>query len=154
MKTKTIYFFIFFLLLTVYSCSDSDGASDQFLGSKDFTFNAAIDPTTLTQEDNFRIHDPNIAPRDETYAIESQADLDAFNQTVDANDQVSLDDLDVYTYFFIRDPDCPEYYDYSDHSYSNNILIITIGHFREPPDIACPAWITELYLVFRAEKSS
>ena len=154
MKAKTIYFVMIFLILTVSGCSDSDGESDQFLGSKDFTFNTTIDPTTLTQEDSFRITNTLIAQRDETYAIESEIDLDAFNQTLDTNDQISLNDLDGYTYFFIRDPDCPEYFDYSEHSYSNNVLTITIDHFREPPDIACPAWITELYLVFKAEKSS
>jgi len=154
MKTKTIYFFIIFLLLTAFSCSDSDDANDEFLGSRNFTFNTIIDPTTLTQEDSFRINNTLIGQRDETYAIENEIDLNAFNQTLDIKDQVSLYDLDVYTYFFIRDPDCPEYYDYSDHSYSNNVLTITFDHFHDPPGTVCPAWITELYLVFKAEKSS
>ncbi len=154
MKTKAIYFFIIFLLLSVFSCSDSDVVYDEFLGSRNFTFNTVIVPTTLTQEDSFRINNTLIGQRAETYVIENDIDLDAFNQTLDINDKVSLNDLDVYTYFFIRDPDCPEYYDYSDHSYSNNVLTITFDHFHDPPGTVCPAEITELYLVFKAKKSS
>lgn len=52
-----------------------------------------------------------------------------------------------------RDPGCPDYFDYSHHSYSNNQLTITLDHFNEP-DIVCPAVYVELFLVFKARKSS
>ncbi len=153
MKTKTIYSIIILLFFALCGCSDSDDANDEFLGSRDFTFNTVIDPATIIQEDSFIIYDTEIAARDEAYIIESELDLDTFNQTLNANEQASLDDLDIYTYFFIRGPDCPEYFDYSDHSYSNNELTIILDHFREPPDSVCSASIMELYLVFKAEKN-
>ena len=55
--------------------------------------------------------------------------------------------------FFIRDPGCPDYFDYADHSYSNNILTITLDEFHQK-DAACPAAIYQVYLVFKAEKNS
>ncbi len=155
MNKKAIYLIIIAFLTA--GCGSGGGAdndeTDRLIGSRNFVFNAAIDPATLTQEDSFRIMNTLIAKRDETYAIEDEIDLDAFNQTLNANDQVSLNDLDVYTYFFIRDPDCPEYFDYSDHSYNNSVLTITLDHFHNPPDTACPAWISDLYLVFKAHKN-
>ena len=157
MKTKTIYLIIIFSLLTVFSCSDSDDANDEFLGSRDFTFNTTIDPNTLTQEDSFTVYSPVIefAPDPESYTIENNEDLDVFNGThiSDPNEYISLFDLDTYTYFFIRDPGCPDYFDDSHHKYSNNQLTITLDHFHEP-NIVCPAEYVELYLVFKARKDS
>jgi hypothetical protein len=91
----------------------------------------------------------------DAYAIESNEVLVVFNQThtSDPDEYISLTDLDTYTYFFIRDPGCPDYFEYSKHSYNNNVLTITLDHFHEP-DVVCPAVINELYLVFKARKSS
>lgn len=154
MKTKINFLLAFFILFfSVCNCSDNENA-DEFLGVRSFTFNSVVDSSTLIQEDSFRIMNTLIAQRNETYKIESDIDLEVFNQTLIENDHVLLDDLNVYTYFFIRDPDCPEYFDYSNHRYSNNVLTISFYHFHGHPDTVCPAWVTELYLVFKAEKIS
>jgi serpin B len=159
MKTKGNFFFIIFIFL-ITCCNSGDGnnvVNDEFVGSRDFTFNTDIDPTTLTQEDSFRLYSyvPSFAPMPEAYAIESNEDLVVFNQThtSDEDEYVSLDNLDTYTYFFIRDPGCPDYFDYSDHSYSNNVLTITLDRFHEP-NVECPAEYVELYLVFKARKGT
>lgn len=161
MKTKTFYFIIFFSLLTFFSCSDShsdsNDASDELLGPRDFIFNTAIDPSTLTQEDSFTIYSPviEIVADPESYAIENNGDLEVFNGThmSDQDEYISLFDLDTHTYFFIRGPVCPDYFDYSHNNYSNNQLTITLDHFHEP-DTECPAIYVESYLVFKAVKSS
>jgi serpin B len=159
MRTKTIYFLIIVVFL-ITACGGGDGnnvVNDVFVGSRDFVFDTAIDPTTLTQEPSFRLYSyvPSFAPMPESYAIESNEDLVVFNQThtSDPDEYVSLNDLDTYTYFFIRDPGCPDYFDYSDHSYSNNVLTITLDHFHEP-NVECPAVIGQLYLVFKAKKGT
>ena len=159
MKNKTIYFVIIFSLLTVFSCSDSDDANDandEFLGYRDFIFNTTIDPTTLTQEDSFTIYSPviEIIAAPESYTIVNNEELDVFNgtHTSDSNEYISLFDLDTYTYFFIRAPVCPDYFEYSHHNYSNNQLTITLDHFHEA-GIVCSAEYVELYLVFRAKKT-
>ena len=145
-------------LLLAIGCGDGDNVVyyDEYVHSRDFTFYTAIDPTTLTQEDSFHLYSiiTEIAPMPEAYAIESNEDLVVFNQTHtrDVDEYISLTDLDTYTYFFIKDPGCPDYFEYSKHSYSNNVLTITFDHLHEP-DIVCPAWIDELYLVFKARKS-
>jgi hypothetical protein len=132
-------------------------ALGEFVDSIDFIFDTSIDPTTLTHEDSFRLSSPiiEIAPEHEAYAIESDVDLDLFNHTQTSNpdEYISLSDLDTYTYFFIRDPGCPDYFVYSHHSYSDNLLTITIHHFHQP-DVLCPAVTEALYLVFKANKSS
>jgi len=158
MRTKTIYFMIIFVFLITACGGGSDYVvHDEFVRARYFTFNTAIDPTTLTQEDSFRLYSIVIdfLPKPEAYAIESNEDLDVFNQTHtrDADEYISLTDLDTYTYFFIRDPGCPDYFDYSQHIYSNNLLTIRLDHFHEP-NVVCPAVINELYLVFKARKSS
>jgi hypothetical protein len=119
---------------------------------QNFVFNTSIDPTSLAQEDNFRIYKTFIAPREESYAIESDVDLDAFNHTLDVNEQVFFTDLNTSTYFLIRDPGCPDYFYYSHHIYSNNVLTINLDHFHEP-NVVCPAVIEELYIVFKANKN-
>ncbi len=160
MKTKTIYFILIISLFTALGCSDSDDAkdsNDELLGSRDFIFNTAIDPSTLVQEDSFTIYSPviEIVAAPESYTIESNDDLEVFNGThsSDQNEYISLPDLETYTYFFIRDPVCPDYFDYSHHDYSDNQLTITLDHFHER-DIECPAEYIESYLVFKAAKSS
>lgn len=155
MRAKPIYFMIIVIfLITACSSGDNNNAvNDEFVGSRDFTFNTAIDSTILTQEDSFRIYETSIAPRDEAYAIENDANLDAFNQTLAADEQISLTDLDTYTYYVIRDPGCPDYFDYSNHSYNNNLLTITLDHFHVP-NVVCLSIIEELYLVFKAKKNS
>ena len=159
MRIKTIYFMIIVVFL-ITSCNSGDGNNvvyDEFVGSRDFVFDTAIDPTTLTQEDSFRLYSLIIeyAPDPGAYAIESNEDLDVFNQThtSDPDEYISLNDLDTYTYFFIRDPGCPDYFVYSNHSYNNNMLTITLDHFHKP-NVVCPAVIEELYLVFKAKKST
>lgn len=159
MRTKPIYLMIIVvLILTACNGSDSHYYDDvEFVDSRDFTFDTSIDPTTLTQEDSFRLYSliTEFAPEPEAYAIESDVDLDVFNgtHTSDPDEYVYLNDLDTYTYFFIRDPGCPDYFDYSHHNYSDNLLTITLDHFHEP-NVVCPAVIQELYLVFKANKSS
>lgn len=97
MRRKIIYFMVVIVSLLTVCCSDSDDANDEFLGDKDFIFNVTIDSATLTQEDSFNILFSRsfITPREETYAIESNADLDAFNQTLTADEQLSITDLDT-----------------------------------------------------------
>jgi hypothetical protein len=158
MRTKAIYSMIIFVFL-ITSCGGGDDnvVYDEFRASRDFTFNTAIDPATLTQEDSFRLYSIifYVAPELEAYVIENDEDLVFFNhtQTSETDEYISLTDLDTYTYFFIRDPGCPDYFEYSKHSYSNNVLTITLDHFHEP-DVVCPAAINKLYLVFKARKSS
>ena len=158
MITKSIYFMIIFVFLITACGGGSDNVVyDEFVRSRNFTFNTTIDPTTLTQEDSFRLYSiiTEIVPMPEAYAIESNEDLVVFNttHTSDADEYISLNDLDIYTYLFIRDPGCPDYFEYSKHIYSNNVLTITLDHFHEP-NVVCLAVINELYLVFKARKSS
>jgi hypothetical protein len=159
MRTKAIYLMIIVVFVsTVCGCGDNDNVIyDEYVRSRDFTFYTAIDPATLTQEDSFRLYSiiNEVAPMPEAYAIESNEVLVVFNQTHtrEPGEYISLADLDAYTYFFIRDPGCPDYFEYSKHSYSNNVLTITLDYFHEP-DVVCPAVISELYLVFKAKKSS
>ena len=159
MRTRLIYLMMT-VVLFITACNGSDSyyyVDDEFVDSRDFTFDISIDSTTLTQEDSFRLYSlvTEIAPQPEAYAIESNEDLDVFNgtHTSDPDEYISLNDLDTHTYFFIRDPGCPDYFDYSHHNYSNNLLTITLDHFHEP-NVVCPAVIQELYLVFKAMKSS
>jgi hypothetical protein len=158
MRTKPIYFMIIFaFLITACGGGDDNVVYDEFVVTRYFAFNTAIDPATLTQEDSFRLYSIiiEIVPMPEAYAIETNEELDVFNgtHTSDADEYISLTDLDTYTYFFIRDPGCPDYFEYSKHSYSNNVLTIALDHFHEP-NVVCPAVINELYLVFKARKSS
>ncbi len=156
MKLTYIYLLIIFIFTsTVCGCSDEDGPADQYTGSSIFTFDTAIEPTTLTQEDDLCLYSylESFVARCEACEIENESDLLTFNGTLEEYEHVSLNDMDTHTYFFIRDPGCPDYFDYADHSYSNNILTITLDEFHQK-DAACPAAIYQVYLVFKAEKNS
>lgn len=156
MKIRHLYFLITALLF-LFACNgnDKNEGGYEYLGSESFTFTTEIDPTSLTQEESFHINSPitEIVANPGEYIIEDNDDLDTFNQTHARyqDEYISLNDLDTSTYFFIKVPGCPNFYDYADHSYNNGNLTITLDHFYEP-DIACTANIYELYIVFKAGK--
>ena len=157
MRTKPIFYMLSALVFFTACNGDSDNnIRDEYINTRNFVFDTAIDPSTLTQEDSSNIYSnvTEFAPSPESFLIESSEDLDLFNQSQiqDEDEWISLGDLDSHTFFFIRDPGCPDYFDYSNHSYSNNILTIILDHFHEP-DVVCPVIISELYIVFKASKS-
>ena len=158
-KTIIYIFLSFAFFITACTCNgDNDNNNaDEFIESRDFVFDTAIDPASLTQKESFRLYSivESFLPMPEEYLIENNDDLLFFNgtHTSDLNEYVSLSDLDTYTYFFIRDPGCPDYFDYSDHSYDNNLLAITLDHLHES-DVEFPAVSSDLYIVFKAEKDS
>ena len=154
-RTKTNYCMMIIILL-IAACGGGGGDNDtsaEFLGSTDFVFNTIIDSTTLIQEDSFTIRESFFVPRNEAYVIQSDGDLDTFNQTLTANEQISLADLDTYTYFFLTDPGCPDFFDYSNHSYNSDMLTITLDHFHQP-NVGCADVLEELFVVFKAIKTS
>lgn len=160
MRMKNLYLVIIALLFFT-GCNSGDENEDvfgdyKFIRSENFDFNAAIVPNALIQEESFTIFLPitEIAAEPEAYVIEGQTDLVFFNTThiKDQDEYILINDLDTYTYFFILDPGCPDFFDYSHHSYNNNMLIITLDHFHET-GVACAAMYSELYLVFKAPKS-
>jgi hypothetical protein len=141
----------------IAGCGGGSGCDvdSELLGSRDFIFGTTIDPTTLTQEDSIRLYESIFTTRDEAYAIENQGDLDTFNQTLTESEQVLLDDLDTYTYFFIRSPGCPDYFEYATHNYNYviDMLTITVDHIHFS-GVSCKKSIEELFLVFKANKKS
>ena len=154
MKNKSVIFvlIVVFLILSCGGGGSGNDADAEWVGARNFSFNTIIDASTLTQEDSFRLYESFSVPRDEAYVIQSNSDLDAFNQTLTTNEQLSLSDTDTHTYFFIRDPGCPDYFAYSTHSYSHNLLIIALDHFHQP-NVGCTAEMQELIIVFKADKS-
>lgn len=155
MKIKLSFLTIFFPFFLLAGCNDDSDGSDVFVESRNFVFTASIDATSLTQEDSFYILSPvtEFAPDPEAYTIEDNEDLTVFNQTHTNNpdEYISLADLDTWTYFFIRDPGCPDYFEYEENSYGDSSLTITLYRFHQP-DVACAATYMELYLVFKARK--
>ena len=123
----------------------------RFISTETFSFGAIIDSAPLVQEQQFSLYHSLGYARDRTYAISTQQELDAFNQTIAPEERVSLANLEVYTYFFVRAPDCPEYLEYAGDSYDGGILTMTLSRFTVDGAV-CPAVMVESYYVFKAHK--
>lgn len=87
-----------------------------------------------------------------SYVISTPADLEAFNKTLSSTEKkVSLNDLDRYTYFLLRAPGCPAFYELAGGAYEHGELVISVNHFTIT-DAACAAVLVESYYVVRAYK--
>jgi hypothetical protein len=136
------------------SCDSATADNRRFIESRSFSFTAAIDPSTLTQQQQIvNIYSSATATRDSTYTISTSSELNAFNATLGAGEQpVTLDNLDTYTYFLVQEPACPESYVYTGNSYNNGVLVITADFFFLE-DVACANEVTSWqYDIFRANK--
>jgi hypothetical protein len=124
----------------------------KFVSSKRISFQTKIDAETLTQEQGFSLSGSfdSRQRRATAYIISTQEELNAFNQTVSLHERVILDNLQIYTYFFMRAPSCPEFFEYVSHSYEEGTLTIVLNHFTVRR--ACPLIMVETYYVFRARK--
>jgi len=125
----------------------------KFIAAESFSFDAAIDPATLTvvPEKYFALYNSFHSAFDRTYAIASAQQLEAFNQKVSANEKISLDNFDAFTYFLIKAPRCPDFFEYANNTYERSTLVITLNHFTVL-DVACAAVMVQSYYVFRARK--
>jgi len=137
------------------SCGTAEN-NPRFITAQTFLFTAAIDPSTLIQEQSvITIYSSSTNTRNSTYTIGNAEDLDAFNATLGAGETVSLPNLNVVTYFLIQEPACPEYFTYAGNSYSNGVLVITANLFILdgavcPADIILPGGLR--YDIFSANK--
>ena len=77
MRTKP-KFFIISALLFFSECNGDNGndARDEFIDSRYFVFDTAINPSSLTQEDSFSIYSivTEFAPAPESYLIEAKCE--------------------------------------------------------------------------------
>jgi hypothetical protein len=127
----------------------------KFVGTEKYQISADIDPETFTQvEPEYLGFDDGISPpREGSYVITAQSDLDLFNQELPVDQQVVLTDLDLYSYFFIRAPYCSwfELSSIKPVDQSLNEFIVTFNEFNLP-DVVCAAVMEKTYYVFKAEK--
>jgi len=127
-----------------------------FVSRLNFQISAAIDPATLNllQTEYFN-GEVIIFPPEDISTIVTQEDLDLFNQYfLPLGKQVSLADLEIYTYFLLMSPGCPYWYEVAGIRPSGQAaseFTLTVNEFTLP-DAACPAVIQTAYSVFRAEK--
>lgn len=153
---------LLFLLPVVFFLSSCGGGGStapqsstnpqaKFVATEQFVFTAAIDPATLQKVNGFSITHSFDQTRALSYPIWTQLELGAFNQTVSPDERVTLEDLDAFTYFFVRAPGCPDFYELAGHSYEGGVLTLTLNRFTVP-DVACPAVLVESYDVFKARK--
>ncbi len=160
-------FYLIIASILFQSCS-SDSSSDSnttLLETRTFTFTAAIDPSTLTQQQSIIISHVSSTLNTSTFiytdpiTISTSTELDALNSTVVNDEQQyivqTFADLGSYTYFLIPAPYCPEYLEYAGSSYNNGHLSITVNHFIDR-GVLCPANAISLldgyYDVYRANK--
>ena len=142
------------IALILSACGSVDDNAKVSVGTKDFAFTPLTSiALPLTEEQSFILTESVNTPHEETYVIEDSIDLDALNATLTDNEKLAYSDLDIYTYFLIRNLSCNEYYEFSNASYTDPTLTITLEHFVVNNDTACIALSTEPYLVFKAAKS-
>jgi len=126
-----------------------------FVESRNFQLSAAIDPATMTPLETRSFgFDPFVFPTEESYRIATQNDLDLFNQQLPLTWQLSLTDLDLHSYFLIRAPACPDWFELAgaqSNGQATDDFILTVNQFTLT-DVACAAVIEKLYAVFQADK--
>jgi hypothetical protein len=125
---KLIFFAIVSALL-IQSCGKIE-SDTKLLETKTFTFAATIDPSTLVQQQPGITISHSTSTLSSTYTIANSGDVSAFDSVLDSGEQKTFNDLDVFTYFLIATPACPEYFEYGSKKYNNGILSITANHFR------------------------
>lgn len=127
----------------------------KFVGTVEYQIHADIDPETFTQVEQVYFGDDDgiTPPREQSYVITAQTDLDLFNQDLPVDQQVALTDQDVYSYIFIRAPHCSwfELSSIKPVDQPINEFIVTFNEFNRP-DLACVAVSEKIYQVFKAEK--
>ena len=132
--------------------SNSNPAA-RFVATETFSFDAAVDPATLmlVPEKYISLYNSFHSMFDRSYVIANPQQLEIFNQKVSANERISLDNFDTFTYFLLRAPGCPAFFEYAHNRYQGSALVITLNHFTVP-DVACAAVMVQSYYVFRAKK--
>ena len=147
--------------LLIQSCgSDSTSAPTSttnpngvYVSTQTYTFASKVDPASFTYNGQTTTSIINGA----SYVINNSNDLDAINQnaqsTGPANIQrISINDLGIYSYYFIKAAGCPFYSEYSEVELSGNSLSIKLNVFTQG-NISCPQIAgINYYHVFKATK--
>ena len=142
-----------FAALATACGSDDDESSRVLVGSDDLEFTTTINiDLPLTQEDSISLYESVSLQHDDQYIVENSDDLSAINDTLTDSEKLSFTDLDVSSYFLIKDFNCPDYYEFSKAVYDDDLLTITLDHYRIT-DAVCAAVVNETYLVFKATKN-
>jgi hypothetical protein len=152
---------VFLVFCFLQSCGDSatrvptsiKNPSGKYLSTQATTFTSNIDPATLTEAQGVS---SNFLQADQ-YVINNSNDLDNINQGVPltgpfAGQRVLIDDLDIYSYFFIKSRECPDYSEYAGYENGAGSLTIKLNLFTLD-NVACPAVVgVNSYRVFKAKK--
>ena len=123
---------------------------ERLVDTREVVFTADIRQETMIERNDVQVRGDS--PRADTYAISTQAELDAFNQALPSQ-PLALSDLATHTFFLVRGFDCPDRYALAGGSYSGGVLTVQLDHYTND-NAACPAVVLPgfRYYVLSAQK--
>lgn len=159
---------IFVILILLQSCGNSSNNSSTpisktnpngiYVSTQQYIFTTNVNPATFayTQDVEALLPTGSQIVLANSYVINNTTDLNnlvSYNLVGLTSYLTSINDLNAYSYFLIKDVSCPEYMEFFIENYENSTLTIGMNIFTQ--NIECPdiAGIPS-YSIYKALKAS